>query len=239
MTVDDHPGRRLRACVEAWPDCYTMDYDPRCCRFPKSCSASVYSTEHVREEDLEPVSHFRSQCIHGVLVSQCRCMAPNKEIRIVPCPPRCHAAAEAAELAAHKVGRCGATRPSLLPGRVCELPAGHSGAHEVNDSMGRVEFYWPQPEPEPILLRMKLIVEADLPRSSESNPADTITGALREAVVATGLHLDPARQIEVSTHVADFVRDVVTVRATAHLLPGAPPEEPAAEPAGSQGASPA
>ncbi len=33
------PTRRLRACVEAWPDCYTGGYDPTCCRFPKSCSA--------------------------------------------------------------------------------------------------------------------------------------------------------------------------------------------------------
>ena len=30
---------RLAACVEAWPDCSTFEYDPRCCRFPKSCSA--------------------------------------------------------------------------------------------------------------------------------------------------------------------------------------------------------
>lgn len=29
-------------CVEAWPDCWTGGYDPRCCRFPKSCSADVY-----------------------------------------------------------------------------------------------------------------------------------------------------------------------------------------------------
>ena len=48
------PRRRLRACVEAWPAADTGYYDPRCCRFPKSCSATVYSDEHVTEDDLEP-----------------------------------------------------------------------------------------------------------------------------------------------------------------------------------------
>lgn len=28
-------------CVERWPGCSSGDYDPRCCRFPKSCSAGV------------------------------------------------------------------------------------------------------------------------------------------------------------------------------------------------------
>lgn len=26
-------------CVKVWPGCASMEYDPRCCRFPKSCSA--------------------------------------------------------------------------------------------------------------------------------------------------------------------------------------------------------
>jgi hypothetical protein len=26
-------------CVKKWPECESMAYDPRCCRFPKSCSA--------------------------------------------------------------------------------------------------------------------------------------------------------------------------------------------------------
>lgn len=33
---------RLRSCTERWPDCDEGDYDPRCCRFPKSCSCTVY-----------------------------------------------------------------------------------------------------------------------------------------------------------------------------------------------------
>lgn len=48
------PTRRLRACVEAWPDCFTGGYDPACCRFPKSCSATVYDPEHVTDDQLEP-----------------------------------------------------------------------------------------------------------------------------------------------------------------------------------------
>jgi len=26
------------ACVSRWPECYSGGFDPRCCRFPKSCS---------------------------------------------------------------------------------------------------------------------------------------------------------------------------------------------------------
>lgn len=47
-------ARRLQSCVEAWPECATGEYDPRCCRFPKSCSCTVYDPEHVSESDLEP-----------------------------------------------------------------------------------------------------------------------------------------------------------------------------------------
>lgn len=50
------PERRLRACVERWPDAETCAYDPRCCRFPKSCSATVYDEGTVAEEDLEPAA---------------------------------------------------------------------------------------------------------------------------------------------------------------------------------------
>jgi hypothetical protein len=46
--------RRLRACVEAWPECEEGAYNPRCCRFPKSCSCTVYDEERVTEADLEP-----------------------------------------------------------------------------------------------------------------------------------------------------------------------------------------
>ena len=32
-------------CVKAWPECETFGYDPRCCRFPKSCSAGGWAPE--------------------------------------------------------------------------------------------------------------------------------------------------------------------------------------------------
>lgn len=32
-----HPARDPN-CVEQWPECFSGGYDPRCCRFPKSCS---------------------------------------------------------------------------------------------------------------------------------------------------------------------------------------------------------
>lgn len=56
------PKRRLRACVEQWPGAeIDGDYDPRCCRFPKSCSASVYDEAHVTDDDLEPVAGERAR----------------------------------------------------------------------------------------------------------------------------------------------------------------------------------
>ncbi len=33
--------------------------------------------------------HFRSECKHGTVVSQCRCADPNKTVKIVPCPWDC------------------------------------------------------------------------------------------------------------------------------------------------------
>lgn len=49
------PGRRprLKACVERWPACSTGDYNPACCRFPKSCSADIYDAETISPADLE------------------------------------------------------------------------------------------------------------------------------------------------------------------------------------------
>lgn len=46
--------RRLRTCVEAWPDCETGLYNPACCRFPKSCSCTIWDPQYVTEADLEP-----------------------------------------------------------------------------------------------------------------------------------------------------------------------------------------
>lgn len=47
------PERRLKSCVEAWPECWTGEYNPSCCRFPKSCSCLSYpddiSPEHLED----------------------------------------------------------------------------------------------------------------------------------------------------------------------------------------------
>jgi len=36
------PDTREPGCIMRWPDCYNDGYDPRCCRFPKSCSCGGY-----------------------------------------------------------------------------------------------------------------------------------------------------------------------------------------------------
>lgn len=48
------PKRRLRVCIEAWPECEADGYNPRCCRFPKSCSCTVYPDD-IEDDALEPV----------------------------------------------------------------------------------------------------------------------------------------------------------------------------------------
>lgn len=52
-TMPSRPIRRLRRCVEGWPDCTPDGYDPRCCRFPKSCSCTVYDEALISESELE------------------------------------------------------------------------------------------------------------------------------------------------------------------------------------------
>ena len=32
-------------CIERWPECVSGGYDPRCCRFPKSCSCESWTTD--------------------------------------------------------------------------------------------------------------------------------------------------------------------------------------------------
>jgi hypothetical protein len=38
--------------------------------------------------------------------------------------------------------RCRVTHPKLPADRGCDLPAGHDGDHEVQDSCGRAEYFW-------------------------------------------------------------------------------------------------
>lgn len=46
--------RRLKTCVEAWPDCVSGEYNPACCRFPKSCSCMA-DPDETPGHLLEPV----------------------------------------------------------------------------------------------------------------------------------------------------------------------------------------
>lgn len=49
--------RRLRICVEAWPECESGAYNPASCRFPKSCSCTIYNELHITEIDLEVLNN--------------------------------------------------------------------------------------------------------------------------------------------------------------------------------------
>lgn len=59
---DDEPAERRtealaliqhnRECIARWPECESGAYDPRCCRFPKSCSADIEPERtEAREQD--------------------------------------------------------------------------------------------------------------------------------------------------------------------------------------------
>lgn len=45
--------RRLLACVQTWAQCAEGTFNPSCCRYPKSCSCTVYSDD-IADELLEP-----------------------------------------------------------------------------------------------------------------------------------------------------------------------------------------
>jgi len=67
-------------CVEAWPECHTFGYDPRCCRFPKSCSCEIIEKVEVPTVDGEVMSlqcgfmesHEHHNWFSGA--KQCYCM---------------------------------------------------------------------------------------------------------------------------------------------------------------------
>ena len=60
--------RRLKSCLEKWPQALVDgEYHPNCCRFPKSCSADVYSDDtpdelleelQVKEDTYEPETDY-------------------------------------------------------------------------------------------------------------------------------------------------------------------------------------
>ena len=43
---------KLPSCLEAWPECESGKYDPRCCRFPKSCSPDEYDNPNPFTPDI-------------------------------------------------------------------------------------------------------------------------------------------------------------------------------------------
>lgn len=56
--------RRIKACVESWPDCAEGEYNPLCCRFPKSCSCTIYNDD-VNPDLLEELPDDGSSNLHG------------------------------------------------------------------------------------------------------------------------------------------------------------------------------
>lgn len=67
--------RRLRTCVENWPECEEGSYDPACCRFPKSCSCTVYDPAAVKESDLEPSQEAKEIMTHHGTCPRCQAAA--------------------------------------------------------------------------------------------------------------------------------------------------------------------
>ena len=59
LTENDIRERRLKSCVDQWPECNSGEYNPACCRFPKSCSPHGYIEAvlagNLTEDDLEPL----------------------------------------------------------------------------------------------------------------------------------------------------------------------------------------
>ena len=41
---------RLKHCTEQWPECTDGEYNTSCCRFPKSCSCTIYNDDTPPDE---------------------------------------------------------------------------------------------------------------------------------------------------------------------------------------------
>lgn len=41
---------RLKRCTEQWPECTEGEYNPSCCRFPKSCYCTIYNDDTPPDE---------------------------------------------------------------------------------------------------------------------------------------------------------------------------------------------
>jgi len=49
MELDRQPETRNPECLKRWPTCEPGAYDPRCCRFPKSCSCTSHEPLEVEK----------------------------------------------------------------------------------------------------------------------------------------------------------------------------------------------
>lgn len=61
-------------CVERWPECHEGGYDPRCCRFPKSCSCEVTDTERTREHEVLAFTLLWEEAVGDMPVPEFRAM---------------------------------------------------------------------------------------------------------------------------------------------------------------------
>jgi hypothetical protein len=52
----DSPVEGNPECVAQWPDCHEGGYNPRCCRFPKSCSCEVHQASAAPNHTAKPDS---------------------------------------------------------------------------------------------------------------------------------------------------------------------------------------
>lgn len=129
------PDRRLRACVEAWPEAQTGAYDPHCCRFPKSCSATVYDPGTVADADLEPAAEpvpsspaaplFRTHVVDGMPHDQIMFVSPrlDEQCRRRECDHRHEAVVHVTPTpAAEPLAQGGIVTPDVQPPNLT-LPA--------------------------------------------------------------------------------------------------------------------
>lgn len=160
MTADNRTNeqRRLKSCVEAWPECATGDYNPACCRFPKSCSATVYSEEHVTEDDLEPraalvAAQVAARPVNGFDTTAERVQNGADSLHVTPVLPSSTAPqAESADCDRDRMGickRCGMgwdARKVLDGDFACPvLPSSGVDEDKLAEVIARVTDLWDDP----------------------------------------------------------------------------------------------
>ena len=64
MLGDHYPETRDPTCIKRWPECESGAYDPRCCRFPKSCSCTIVgSVRKVGEIPTQPLERDKTHSL--------------------------------------------------------------------------------------------------------------------------------------------------------------------------------